>query len=136
MKRLNKLVASVVVLAVLLVSVVMPCYAATISKSYQLFTNTGAAETTTAYKVGTSAQASANNSSSATTNANILLRRSVGGSVTKVASAIATPGSSATTAKISYSGSSDATWAAVAAPGAKAGSGTYFCSGTLKLTTY
>lgn len=136
MKHFTKLIGSFIILSVILASVAMPCYAASISKSYQLFTNAGAAETTTAYKVGTSGQAYASNSSSATTNTNILLRRSVGGSVVKVASAIATPGSSSTTSRVSYSESSDATWAAVAAPSTKYGSGTYFCSGTLKLTTF
>lgn len=135
MNRKNRLVGLILAIAVVMSVAVVSASAATYSKSYQLYTNMGAAEVSTAYKTATAAKASATNASSSTTNTTIILRRAVGGSVTKAASAIATPGSTSTTARCTYSGSSDATWAAVAAPSAKLGAGTYFCSGTLKLIT-
>lgn len=136
MKKGYKITA-VVLVAILIMTVGMfSVFAATVSKSYSLYTNMGAGETVTAYKVGTSAKAYGDNSSSATTNAKIMLRRSVGGSLTTVTTAIATPGSSTTTSKYSYNSSSDVTWATAVTASSKLGAGTYYCSGTIKVTTY
>ena len=136
MNKKYRLIAVALTAMLVMTSGMFSAFAATTSKSYTLYTNMGAGQESTVYKVGTSAYAYGSNVSTATTNATIMLRRSIGGNVTTVATAIAAPGASTTTTKCSSSSSSDATWVAAVTPSAKLGAGTYYCSGKITLTTY